>query len=176
MADTPIRLARQALTFRSTGIHRKALGAIFMAELAARSAEGVGQEVPLPDPRVAPSKQQVSMRTWGALAILCLGAFVVVLDTTIVNIAIPSIITGLGASLHQVLWVLNAYTLVYAALLITGGRLGDLYGLARVAEEILMAAAEASAEMIAIGFHGVTAELLAISDRPVLVAGYNRLE
>jgi MFS family permease len=88
-----------------------------------------------------------------------LGAFVVVLDTPIVNIAIPSIITGLGASLHQVLWVLNAYTLVYAALLITGGRLGDLYGLARVAEEILMAAAEASAEMIAIGFHGVTAEL-----------------
>ncbi len=99
-----------------------------MAELATRSADGVGQEVPLPAPRVAPPTQHVSLRTWGALAILCLGAFVVVLDTTIVNIAIPSIITGLSSSLDQVLWVLNAYTLVYAALLITGGRLGDLYG------------------------------------------------
>src|SRR5258708_12402450 len=77
---------------------------------------------------VAPPQQQVSGRTWAALAILCLGAFLVVLDTTIVNIAIPSIMTGLHSSLDQVLWVLNAYTLVYAALLITGGRLGDLYG------------------------------------------------
>src|SRR4030088_91395 len=70
----------------------------------------------------------LALRTWGALAILCLGAFLVVLDTTIVNIAIPSIMTGLHSSLDQVLWVLNAYTLFYAALLITGGRLGDLYG------------------------------------------------
>ncbi len=99
-----------------------------MAELATRSAEAVAQEVPPREARVAPPAQQVPMRTWGALAILCLGAFVVVLDTTIVNIAIPSIITGLRSSLDQVLWVLNAYTLVYAALLITGGRLGDLYG------------------------------------------------
>src|SRR5260370_35668853 len=42
--------------------------------------------------------------------------------------SIPSIMTGLHSSLDQVLWVLNAYTLVFAALLITGGRLGDLYG------------------------------------------------
>src|SRR5260370_20433892 len=75
-----------------------------------------------------PPQQQVSGRTWAALAILCLGAFLVVLDTTIVNIAIPSIMTGLHSSLDQVLWVLNAYTLVFAALLISGGRLGDLYG------------------------------------------------
>ena len=76
--------------------------------------------------------QSLALRTWGALAILCLGAFLVVLDTTIVNIAIPSIMTGLHSSLDQVLWVLNAYTLVYAALLITGGRLGDLYGARRL--------------------------------------------
>src|SRR5258708_26484942 len=128
MGDTPVRLALRALRFRSAGIRRHVLGEIFMAELATRSADGVGQEVPLPAPRVAPPTQHVSLRTWGALAILCLGAFVVVLDTTIVNIAIPSIITGLSSSLDHVLWVLNAYTLVYAALLITGGRLGDLYG------------------------------------------------
>jgi EmrB/QacA subfamily drug resistance transporter len=92
-----------------------------MAELVTRSTEAVVKNLPA-------STQRISVRAWGALAILCLGAFIVVLDTTIVNIAIPSIITGLQSSLDQVLWVLNAYTLVYAALLITGGRLGDLYG------------------------------------------------
>jgi EmrB/QacA subfamily drug resistance transporter len=50
------------------------------------------------------------------------------LDLTIVNIAIPSIVDGLHASLDQVLWVLNAYSLLYAVLLITAGRLGDIYG------------------------------------------------
>ena len=94
-----------------------------MAELLTRSID-----VPRSDTVVAAPPQRVALRTWGALAILCLGAFLVVLDTTIVNIAIPSIMTGLHSSLDQVLWVLNAYTLVYAALLITGGRLGDLYG------------------------------------------------
>ncbi len=95
-----------------------------MAELSTRSIEAARNRVAV----VAPPQQQLSARTWAALAILCLGAFLVVLDTTIVNIAIPSIMTGLHSSLDQVLWVLNAYTLVYAALLITGGRLGDLYG------------------------------------------------
>ena len=65
---------------------------------------------------------------WPVLAILCLGFFMILLDTTIVNIAVPSIITSLGASLDQILWVLNAYILVYAALLIPAGRLGELYG------------------------------------------------
>jgi EmrB/QacA subfamily drug resistance transporter len=50
------------------------------------------------------------------------------LDLTIVNIAIPSIVDGLHASLDQVLWVLNAYSLLYAVLLITSARLGDIYG------------------------------------------------
>src|SRR5436309_9637044 len=65
---------------------------------------------------------------WLVLLVLCLGFFMILLDTTIVNIAIPSIIDGLKASLDQILWVLNAYILVYAVLLITAGRLGDLYG------------------------------------------------
>src|SRR6266850_7840204 len=65
---------------------------------------------------------------WLILLVLCFGFFMILLDTTIVNIAIPSIIDGLKASLDQILWVLNAYILVYAVLLITAGRLGDLYG------------------------------------------------
>jgi EmrB/QacA subfamily drug resistance transporter len=65
---------------------------------------------------------------WAVLVLLSLGFFMILLDTTIVNIAIPSIVTDLHASLDQILWVLNAYILVYAVLLITAGRLGDLYG------------------------------------------------
>src|SRR5207302_6897279 len=65
---------------------------------------------------------------WLALLVLCMGFFMILLDTTIGNIAIPSIIDGLKASLDQVLWVLNAYILVYAVLLITATRLGDRYG------------------------------------------------
>jgi EmrB/QacA subfamily drug resistance transporter len=65
---------------------------------------------------------------WVSLVLLSLGFFMILLDTTIVNIAIPSIIDELKASLDQILWVLNAYVLVYAVLLIVMGRLGDFYG------------------------------------------------
>ena len=65
---------------------------------------------------------------WLALLVLCLGFFMILLDTTIVNIAIPSIIDGLHSTLDQILWVLNSYILVYAVLLITASRLGDRYG------------------------------------------------
>ncbi|MGH3321837.1 MAG: MFS transporter [Streptosporangiaceae bacterium] len=65
---------------------------------------------------------------WAVLMSLCLGFFMILLDVTIVNIAIPSIMDGLGATLDQILWVLDAYILVYAVLLITAGRLGDIVG------------------------------------------------
>src|SRR5688572_14555783 len=65
---------------------------------------------------------------WLVLIVLCLGFFMILLDTTIVNIAIPDMIDELGASLDQILWVINAYILAYAVLLITAGRLGDLFG------------------------------------------------
>jgi EmrB/QacA subfamily drug resistance transporter len=65
---------------------------------------------------------------WLVLFALCLGFFMILLDTTIVNIAIPNMLDKLHASLDQILWVINAYILVYAVLLITAGRLGDLYG------------------------------------------------
>jgi MFS family permease len=65
---------------------------------------------------------------WAVLVILCLGLFMALLDTTIVNIAIPGIIDGIGASLDEILWVINAYVLVFAVLLITSGGLGDIFG------------------------------------------------
>ncbi|GLU47488.1 MFS transporter [Nocardiopsis ansamitocini] len=65
---------------------------------------------------------------WMILIALCIGFFMTLLDLTIVNIAIPDMITHLDAALDEILWVVNAYALVLAVLIITAGRLGDLYG------------------------------------------------
>jgi EmrB/QacA subfamily drug resistance transporter len=71
---------------------------------------------------------QARTNPWLVLVVLTTGFFMILLDTTIVNVAIPAMSTGLNATLDQILWVLNAYVLVYAVLLITAGRLGDLFG------------------------------------------------
>jgi EmrB/QacA subfamily drug resistance transporter len=65
---------------------------------------------------------------WLVLVVLVSGFFMILLDTTIVNVAIPAMSADLQTTLDQILWVLNAYILTYAVLLITAGRLGDLYG------------------------------------------------
>src|SRR3989475_809224 len=65
---------------------------------------------------------------WPVLLVTVLGFFMIMLDTTIVYVATPSILSGLHASLDEVLWVFNGYLLTYAVLLITAGRLGDLFG------------------------------------------------
>ena len=65
---------------------------------------------------------------WPVLLVTVLGFFMIMLDTTIVYVATPSILSSLHASLDQILWVFNGYLLTYAVLLITGGRLGDLFG------------------------------------------------
>ena len=62
------------------------------------------------------------------IAVFCLGLFMTLLDITIVNIAIPDLVTDLDATLETVLWVGSAYSLVYTVLLITAGRLGDIHG------------------------------------------------
>jgi len=77
--------------------------------------------------------QEDSMRKyrgnpWVILLVVSLGFFMTLLDLTIVNIAIPDMITQLHASLDDALWVINAYALVLAVLVITAGRLGDLIG------------------------------------------------
>jgi EmrB/QacA subfamily drug resistance transporter len=71
---------------------------------------------------------QARTNPWLVLVVLTSGFFMILLDTTIVNVAIPAMSAGLNTTLDQILWVLNAYILVYAVLLITAGRLGDLYG------------------------------------------------
>jgi EmrB/QacA subfamily drug resistance transporter len=67
-------------------------------------------------------------RRWLALYVLCAGSLMMVLDSTIVNVALPSIRQDLGFSETSLAWVVNAYVLTYGGLLLLGGRLGDLYG------------------------------------------------
>ncbi len=65
---------------------------------------------------------------WLALLVLCLGVLMIVLDSTIVNVALPSIRIDLGYSETSLVWVVNAYLLTFGGFLLLGGRLGDLYG------------------------------------------------
>jgi EmrB/QacA subfamily drug resistance transporter len=65
---------------------------------------------------------------WIALYVLCLGDLMIVLDGTIVNVALPSIRDDLGFSQTSLAWVVNAYLLTFGGFLLLGGRLGDLYG------------------------------------------------
>jgi EmrB/QacA subfamily drug resistance transporter len=89
-----------------------------------------------PDPQIlAPPASQgesADPRRWLTLAILLLAAFMNLLDVSIVNIAIPSIQRNLHASYSDVQWALAGYTLAYALVLITGGRLGDTFGRKRL--------------------------------------------
>lgn len=74
------------------------------------------------------SKNTPDKNRWLALVVLCLGSLMIVLDTTIVNVALPSIKADLGFSSSALAWVVNAYLLTFGGFLLLGGRLGDLYG------------------------------------------------
>src|SRR5689334_4437800 len=68
------------------------------------------------------------LKRWWALYVLCSGVLMIVLDTTIVNVALPSIREDLKFSETSLVWVVNAYMLTFGGCLLLGGRLGDLYG------------------------------------------------
>ncbi len=71
-------------------------------------------------------------RRWWTLAAMCFALFMIMLVNTVVNVALPSIQNDLGASLSGLEWTVNAYTLTFAVLLVTGGRLGDILGRRRM--------------------------------------------
>jgi MFS transporter, DHA2 family, methylenomycin A resistance protein len=71
-------------------------------------------------------------RGW-VLAIMCAGMFLVLLDVTVINVALPAISTGLHADLSRLQWIVTAYTITFASVLLAGGTLGDIYGHKRVA-------------------------------------------
>ena len=71
-------------------------------------------------------------RKWWTLLAVCIGTFMLLLDVTIVNTALPYIERALGASFTDLQWVIDAYALSLAALLLTGGSLADLFGRRRI--------------------------------------------
>jgi MFS family permease len=83
------------------------------------------------DPHVLPSDEidpRVHARRWFTLATLCLSLMIIVMDNTILNVAIPSLVKELGATNSQLQWIVDGYTLVFAGLLLTAGSLGDRFG------------------------------------------------
>src|SRR3954447_24634823 len=71
---------------------------------------------------------QPDPRRWHALVVLCVGALMIVLDATIVNVALPSIQSDLGFTQSSLAWVVNAYLIAFGGLLLLAGRIGDLVG------------------------------------------------
>src|SRR5436305_5187131 len=69
---------------------------------------------------------QTDRSRWIALVVLCVGMLMIVLDTTVVNVALPSIQRDLGFSQSSLAWVVNAYLIAFGGLLLLAGRLGDL--------------------------------------------------
>jgi EmrB/QacA subfamily drug resistance transporter len=78
----------------------------------------------------APSRLSITddNRRWWTLGAMCFALFMVMLDNTVVNVALPSIQEDLRTSISGLEWTINAYTLSFAVLLVTGGRLGDIFG------------------------------------------------
>jgi EmrB/QacA subfamily drug resistance transporter len=74
------------------------------------------------------TSEQVHARRWWTLGVLCICLVVTGVDNTILNVALPSIVKDLGATGSQLQWMVDAYTIVFACLLLTAGSLGDRYG------------------------------------------------
>jgi EmrB/QacA subfamily drug resistance transporter len=82
---------------------------------------------PAPSPSTAPPDSGYDRRWW-TLGVLCLSLMVIGVDNTILNVALPSIVRELGAQGSQLQWIIDAYTIVFAGLLLTAGSLGDRFG------------------------------------------------
>ncbi len=96
-------------------------------------------------------------RRWAILAVLCLSLFMVVVDNTIVNVALPTLSTELGATTTGLQWIVDAYTLVFSALLLAMGYFGDRRGRKRALQLGLVAFAGTS---LLAAFAGTTAQLV----------------
>src|SRR4029450_12785850 len=81
---------------------------------------------------VLPPMAADERRRWLALYVLCVGMLMIVLDATIVNVALPTIQEDLGFSQNDLAWVINGYLIAFGGLLLLSGRIGDLIGQRRV--------------------------------------------
>src|SRR3989440_4394581 len=83
-------------------------------------------------PGRSPVSTQSDRSRWIALYVLCVGMLMIVLDVTVVNVALPSIQNDLGFSQSSLAWVVNAYLISFGGLLLLAGRFGDILGRKRV--------------------------------------------
>src|SRR6202008_3905008 len=79
-----------------------------------------------------PPQSDADRSRWVALFVLCVGHLMIVLDVTVVNVALPSIQSDLGFSQAGLAWVVNAYLIAFGGLLLPAGRFGDLFGRKRM--------------------------------------------
>src|SRR5664279_5994207 len=73
-------------------------------------------------------QEKAFARRWWILLVLCMSLLVITLDNTILNVALPTLVRDLHATNSQLQWMVDAYTLVFAGLLLTAGSLGDRFG------------------------------------------------
>src|SRR6516162_8218172 len=78
------------------------------------------------------SRRNTDRSRWVALYVLCVGMLMIVLDVTVVNVALPSIKNDLGFSQSSLAWVVNAYLISFGGLLLLAGRFGDILGRKRI--------------------------------------------
>ncbi|MFB7542912.1 DHA2 family efflux MFS transporter permease subunit [Streptomyces zaomyceticus] len=88
--------------------------------------------VPSPSPAPAPAHPAPDPRRWTALALICAAQFMLVLDVTVVNVALPALAADLDLGRTALTWVVTAYTLCFGGLMLLGGRLADALGARRV--------------------------------------------
>ena len=130
---------------------------------------------PAPDPVAASASTE--RRRWLVLGIVCLGQLMMVLDMTIVNVALPAIQTDLGFDQAGLTWVVDAYLITFGSLLLLAGRLGDLIGRKKLflagiavftAASALCGVAQSQAELLigrfaqGVGSAGASAAVLAL--------------
>ena len=74
------------------------------------------------------SPEKAYERRWYTLAVLCMSLVIITIDNSILNVALPTIVRDLGASGSDLQWIIDAYVIVFASLLLTAGALGDKFG------------------------------------------------
>lgn len=127
-------------------------------------------------------------KRWAALALLCAAQFIVILDTSIIGVALPAIQTDLGFTPGDLSWIFNAYVIAFGGLLLLGGKLGDVFGARRMfmlgflilGGASLVAGLASTQTMLIVGraFQGIGAALIAPSALAILMRlfGHNGAE
>jgi len=131
-------------------------------------------------------KQAVYARWWWTLGVLCLSTLIIGFDTTILNVALPTLVRSLAATASQLQWIVDAYTLVFAGLLLTTGSLGDRFGRQRLLllglavfalGSLLGSLADSAAHLIAVrALMGVGGALIMPSTLAVMTTVFPREE